>query len=375
MDKDTGLKLDFTRFVSNLQQFISDIHRYVPNKGCEKFLEVFTKLDMNRILIKYLNTMRDVEDKLNAKDESIFSSKLVVVPGVDLNELWPQLKSGQKRKVWTYLQILFVHAELIAKCTTQGSTESTQQSKKDLLINNIYEGVKEQVEQENKTEEGEEKKEVFNPYIGIGTDGSDYTVEDIVAGKDSLPEDGPARPGLGSLMNTLGLDKMLNIDELKEQLQNMSKDDIEEATKNIKGLFGDNIDDAGTTNLINSMLTSIQDELKNNDLSEGNPFDNIMKVAESVATKIKPQMKDEDAQKIFASTQNLANKYQIDGDNANPFDMMNQLLGQSGNNPQQLMQNCNSMLQQMGIDPSAIQNPNSNQRKTPKNKNKNRRRR
>ena len=124
----------------------------------------------------------------------------------------------------------------------------------------------------------------------------------------------------------VGIDKMLNLGELTEQLKNMKKEDIDEATNSIKCLLGN---DDNTSNLVSDMLMNIQDELKKENISNGNPLDNIVKIAESVASKMKPKMDEDgvDMNKLWQSTQNLANQCANENGNSlfgngnNPFDL------------------------------------------------------
>lgn len=78
-EQDQELKNNFNLFVTNLQNFLSDLNRYQQNIGCQRVLDIFERVNMNKILVKYLTVMRPLEQKLNAKDDSIFSQKLVVL--------------------------------------------------------------------------------------------------------------------------------------------------------------------------------------------------------------------------------------------------------------------------------------------------------
>ncbi len=146
----------------------------------------------------------------------------------------------------------------------------------------------------------------------------------------------------------------------------MKKEDIDEATNSIKSLLGNNVDD-NTSNLISDMLTNIKDELQKEDMSSGNPLDSIVKIAESVASKIKPKIEEDgiDMTQLWNSTQTLANQCKdqngndLFGGNMNPFELVNQMMGGLDNqNPQgmqpnmtqeEYLNNCNEMLQSMGM--------------------------
>ena len=103
----------YNQFVSNLKKFISDLNRYCPNEGCHNFLNVYESLDMGKVMVRYLGTMRKYENKLKNCDESLFTEKLALFPQIDMRELWVKLSSGQKKKIWTYLQLLYIQCEVI----------------------------------------------------------------------------------------------------------------------------------------------------------------------------------------------------------------------------------------------------------------------
>jgi hypothetical protein len=349
-DKDQELKNNFSLFVNNLQNFLSDLNRYQQNIGCQRVLDIFERVNMNKILVKYLATMRPFEQKLNLKDESIFSNKLVVVPGLDMSLLWHKLTSGQKAKIWIYLQILYVNAELVAK---YGLNQETDNPIIEQMTTNI------------KVDKDKEKE--FDPYTGIGQNNLDnYNVNDIMSGTKNTDGCEVSKPGLGSLANLVGIDKMLNLDELKTELQSMTDEDVKKATEKIQNMLGSN-NDPQTNQVINNMLSNIRDELKNEDISTGNPIDNIMKIADSVALKIKPQMEESgvDIGKIFESTQNLADNIRDENgnpvftgeNNQNPYDMLNNIM-KGGQIPPEYLQ----MMQMMGVDPNVFNRGRGNNR-------------
>ncbi len=308
----------YKKLEENLFKFISDLHRYYPSEGTDAFLKQFKELDMPKVIDVFYNKMKSVEDKLNKKDDSIFNEvSFVLLPGIDITVIWKNLTQIRKEKVWTYLQILYIQCDI-------------------LLSKNTPE---------------------FDPYkgVGVGNNKDNYSVEEMFSGVNNMP---PAeKPGISSVTNLLGINKMLNLDKLSNELKNMSKDDIDEATNNIKNLLGSHVDDK-TTNLISNMLSSINEELKkDNSSSQTNPLDNIFKIAETVADKIKPSIQQDgiDMNKLWSSTQNLATKCKDDkgnpvfGNGPNPFDMLTKMM--NGNmNEEECIEGYQKMLADNGMN-------------------------
>ena len=125
----------------------------------------------------------------------------------------------------------------------------------------------------------------------------------------------------------------INLNQLTDQLKNMKQEDIDEATDTIRNMLGTN-DNGAAGELISDMLTNIRDELQNEDISSGNPLNNIVKLAENVANKMKPKMDNSDVnvEDLFKSTKNLTdncvdeNGNNIFGNGLNPFAMMNTMM-------------------------------------------------
>ena len=125
---------------------------------------------------------------------------------------------------------------------------------------------------------------------------------------------------LGNLQN-LGdiknLEKLIDMKKFSEDIKNINNDEIAEATGNIKKLLGKNADEK-TSNLLSDMLDSITNELQGNNISEGDPISNIMKVAETVANKMKPRIESENI--------NLQNVVQSSDLGGNPLSLFQELM-------------------------------------------------
>jgi len=266
--------------------------------------------------------MREHEPKLKAFDESVFEAPLYVFPGIDLSDLMSKVPTEKRKKIFIYLHTLLVISDMMVQSANDDPDEKP-------LENSV----------EDSKDAKDAKQLTFNPYVGIGGDtNGELTASDMFSAK--FPEEAQQKPGLGSIASMIGIDKVLNLKQLTEQLKNMSKDDIDEATNSIKTLLGSNIDEK-TSDLLSDMLCNISDELKNDTMSSGNPLDNIVKIAESVAGKMRPKIDKNniDVGALWNSTQNLAEKCKDENGNnlfangMNPFDMMNKMINSKMGNP------------------------------------------
>jgi len=312
------MDLHFQQFITNLYKFVFDINRYTPSNELKEFIDAYDKLDMNLVLLRFYSVIKDYKTLIKNKDEELFTYDLKLIPGFNLKNNWTLFKHKQKIKIWAYLNVLYTLTEMLVEYNNSTlSTSSTNLNAQNNLD--------------------------FNPYFGVGTN-NNFGVEQI--GLQNFNEDnGEASNGLTSMLSMTGIGKMLNIDELKDQLKNMTKEDIEEATANINNMLGNNMDD-NTNNLISSMLTNISQELQNDDMDSNDPLGGILKIAEKVATKMKPKMDsgEFDMDKLINSTKNLAgqigDKDMFDG-NINPFDIVNKMMNM---NEHDIMKNYSDIL-------------------------------
>ncbi|ARF09417.1 hypothetical protein Indivirus_1_40 [Indivirus ILV1] len=347
----------YENFLTTLYKFVQDLDRYHQTDGTKQALEIYNKLDMAKVIYRIYTLLKD-NTKISTKDESLFEKSFEILPNVDVAVCWVDLASNRKQKVWTYLSILQIES--------------------DILVNQPKQ-LPEQLPKQEPHQEPQQEPLAFDPYVGVGgnTSAQGYNVEQMYASLANMPdEESGSGPGLTSIAKLIGLDKMVNFEDLSEQLKNMKPEDIENATNNIKEMLGNNMDEK-TTSMLNSMLSDISLEMKSANLGGGDPFKNIMSVAETVAGKMKPKIQNGelDINKLVNSTQAFASQCkdkdgnQIFAEGSNPFAMLNQLAasmaGRGGQpmNEQQMMSQANNMLKSMGLQGDVEQLLNNQQPK------------
>jgi len=282
------------KFKGTLYKFLCDLNRYHLTEGVTKILKNFDKLKIFDIAARYHDIIDKIKNDVESKNEKIFQTPLLLLPGVNISNIWNHLIKGQKQRIWMYIDMLYILGDIIIK------------------------------------------QEHFNPYVGIGGNNENYNVNDMFSGIKNINEE-----DIGST-NMFGLDKMINFDELSEQLDKMDPKKIDEAAENINNMLGSGDGNNQTSNLIKGMLSEIKKEFKNTDIKNGNPVKNLMKVANSVATKMQNDVNPEQMQELMRNTQNITrnitddNGNQIFNGNMNPMSMMTNLLRGNSNLQEQL---------------------------------------
>lgn len=268
--------------------------------------KVFTFLSKN---IRYLKrkdpklfTLKELKENREVK--------ITILPGIDLEEAYKNFNDELKNNLWKYLKVIYFASMKMIYSVNGNIDESTvkfsESIQKEISEKEIFDEFYTKIPNSKLFK----KNETFNPFVGVGENlNGNYGIDELKSGPELL--EGQTAPGIGGMAQLLGFDKMFNLDQLADQLKNIDPKEIDEATENIKQLLGGNVDE-GTSEMINMMLHDITDELRKDKMSEnGNPINNILKIAENVAQNMMPKLdpKKMDMSKIWQSTQNLAKNY------------------------------------------------------------------
>ena len=348
---------NFRKFITVLYDFLKDLNRYCPTAEVKTLLnpDIYQNLPMGQICLRYYTVMKDNAIDIENRNEKIFDHPLIILPDINISKIWFQLSKRQKNKIWTYLNILYKLCDIILNSEDIPPEQPPEQPPTQ------PEQQPEQQEQ-SPTPEPAQPALNFNPYEGIGVSTEKYGIKDMFSGPETLPGEKQGgmggMGGMGDMAGMLGLSKMFNVKELKNQLRNMSTEEIDAATKNLKDLLGSGVSDK-TSGLISNMLTNITDELKKTPDSDGDGFDDIMKIAETVANNLQPQIERNkiDMSELLQSTEGLTKKIAGQSGAVNPFSLVNTMMGNLMNrstdptqiSEQDCINECTNILQQMGM--------------------------
>lgn len=297
-----------SKFLKAFKKLLSDMRKFEDSKSIDKMLKVFEKLDTKKLAVKYYEKMKEYSNDIMNLNIKMYDNDVQLPSGIKLSKFMTSLPDDKlKHKYMSYVKLIFILSEII--------------NKESKVV---------------KSEEISESLE-FNPYEGVGGD-KEYGVDDMFSGVEELKVEGT--PGFGSLAKLVGIDKMMDLDKLTEELQNMDEEQVSTATENIKNMMGGNIDDK-TSKTITDMLNSISSELKNKDLKNGNIFDNLSDIASIVANKMKPDVENGnvDVKSLWESTRKLASKCKSDveeemgANGINPLDLLSEMVGKEFDKP------------------------------------------
>lgn len=232
-------------------------------------------VDQGKIIKKVYNVLKNCITELKEKNLALLTKRnsegriITIIPGVDLGLIIASLTETDTSQLWQYLYMMYISSckmiLMINKHKQKGEVwDAVCLFERELAGTGILVAGK-----------------AFNPYIGVGggSDTADFSVDTMFDGVDKIK---PVDPNSG-MLEMIGIDKMIDIDKLSDQLKNISQEDIDIATKNIADLLGAS-NDSDVKDVCSTLVQNIVKDLKENGLS------NMFTTAESVTQKLGNQI-------------------------------------------------------------------------------------
>lgn len=313
---------DYKTFIDTLYKFVSDLNRYSSTKGSTDLLSQFDKLNVNKLILRFYSMTRNVSDLIKSKNDTLFNNSFVILPGIDLQYYWTVLNTNQKKKVWIYIQLLFSLCDKIVDI-----------EKKKIV----------------------DTKDEFNPYVGV--EGSDLDAENIQTFNTvAIPNSSNT-----SMLDTLGISKMLNMNNVKDILKNMSDEDIEKATSSIGSMIGNN--DESTTKFLSSIFKNVGQVLNDPSMdnnTNGDFLSGIKNLVEKLSDKMGPELENINAEQFLENmTKNINSKYDKNmfPPGLNPMELAKKLMSDNKNvSPEEYIDKCSDLCKNIGINPNDFKN-------------------
>jgi hypothetical protein len=272
----------FTQFNSKFADFIYNLNKTFKNDNeLEEFNKKIEKVNPKKLIKRFIKILQPYKNQVENKDDTIFLQELYIIPNVNISRLYNSTNSKVKDVIWQYLQILYVLGEIFVTGKVQNISMLDNMLNTNININNQNTNINNQ-----------------------NTD--DQNALDI-----------------NNIM------KNMNVDKLNEQLTGISKEDIMDASENIKKMFPNN---TKTSNVMCDLVNDISKELANNNAnnSNNNGIMGILKIAENVADKFKPKIESGEINinELLGSAQEMMSEIygKSDNNNNNPMEMLTKLM-------------------------------------------------
>ena len=112
-------------FSNELLNFLVYIDDLIPTETTQKIISKYEKLNMMKLIKRYRNTVISLKDRITARDVTIFSSPLFIVPEFNMSFFWNNLPDKNKDHVWEVLSRLIIYCNIVENNNTQTPQNSS----------------------------------------------------------------------------------------------------------------------------------------------------------------------------------------------------------------------------------------------------------
>jgi len=230
---------------------------------------------------------------------------VTIIPSIDMGLVVKNMTEDDMKKIWGYLYMLYISAVgMISEVNSATKSEEIQK--------NINE-MREKVTKLGLMKDGK----IFNPFVGLQTDSGIYNVETMFS---NVEQSNPSGPNMMDMMKMAGIDKLIDVEQLKEQLNNVKQEEITDATKNITKLIGAE-NDPDINDVCLTVTEKIITTLKSNpNAGIENVFNMTGDITKELSGKLNKDKMAKVASKLMDFLQNgEANLKKMKDENGNPI--------------------------------------------------------
>lgn len=240
---------------------------------------------------------------------------VTIIPSIDINLVFSNMTDDELNVLWGYMYLMYISAV--------GMITDANGHRKEGKLWEIVPKIREKIIKMGLMKNGK----IFNPFIGLSADSHNYSTSTLYENVEELK---PTELSIDTVLQMSGVDKMVDLNHLNDQLKNVKEEDISEATKNITKLLGAE-NDADINDVCKTLVEGIVSDLKSN--PEGgikNMFETAKSVTEKIGNKIDQNKMAKTAGQLSHFLQNgEENLKNMKDNNGNPIgdNLMNTLQG------------------------------------------------
>lgn len=266
--------------------------------------DVDSGIDQIAVIKKAFYVLKDNLQMVLDKNSALFTVRnkegkiTTIIPGVNINLVYESFNDEEKKQVWGYVYILFTSAVKMVYLNTPETRhkkeilDAIEFCQSDLMTN--------------------APTLVFrNVFMGLGTDNSGVDMESLMS-KDIVI---PGTEASAGLLGSLGVDKLMNLDKLSDEIKNFSDEDMKDTVNALGDLLGG---DSEIKDVCATMVKTVVDDIKANGVES--MFDIAQRISGKIGGIIPQDKMAKTAMKMGNLMQNNSDKIKdIKDDNGNPI--------------------------------------------------------
>jgi len=259
-------------------------------------------VDHVKIIKKAFYVLKDNLELIKNKDAALFTVRnkekkiTTIIPGLNINLVYQYLTDEQKANVWINIYTIFVSTVSMVYANT-----STSRHKKTVLEMVDY----------CKKELALSSNPMINVFMGLENSENKLDLESLMD-KDIMIPGTEANTGL---LGSLGVDKLMNLENLSSEIKNFSDNDVNDTIDTLGNLLGN---DADVKDVCSTMVKTVISDLKTNGLE--NIFDVAKRVSSQLSGIIDPSKMAKTANKMTDLMSSNSDKLKdLKDENGNPI--------------------------------------------------------
>jgi hypothetical protein len=266
--------------IQNMQDN-EDNEEYDKGKIIKKIYKILTK----NIKKLYPDPQVDLFLLKNENNETV-----TIIPGCDIGLVIHNFTKEELDTLWNHVYMMYISSvHMISEINNHKKTgelwEVIPKLKEKVMKSGLIIG---------------KDKKTFNPFIGLYQmqESGDYDVNKMFTNVEELKTVSGEGMTIEDVFKMIGIDNMININLLNEQLKNCKEEDINDATDNITKLLGAEADD-DVKDVCHTLVKEIVSDLKINGLTS------MLDTAKSISEKVGKNMDEEKMNKTAGKLSDL----------------------------------------------------------------------
>ena len=259
-------------------------------------------VDHVKIIKKVFYVLKDNVELIKSRDAKLFTVRnkenkiTTIIPGLNINLIYSYLTEEQQSEVWNQVYTMFVTTVSMVYANTSKSRH------KQYVLDAVDYCRKELAKSSNP---------MINVFMGLGTSASGLDLEALMNKDINIPGT-EANTGL---LGSLGVDKLMQLQNLSDEIKNFSENDVNETIDTLGGLLGNDTD---VKDVCSTMVKTVISDLKQNGIE--NIFDVAKRVSSQLSGLIDPNKMAKTANKMTDLMASNSDKIKdLKDENGNPI--------------------------------------------------------
>lgn len=214
--------------------------------------------DQGRIIKKiYKVITMHIDNFYPTPSKSLFTLKnengavITIIPGLDINLVANIMDEKEMDNLWDYMYVMYISSVSIISLINEHKKGK------------VFDLIPQMRERVIKSGVLHKNLELSNPFFGLNSDSTteQYNVDAMFSNVDEIQA--PSGDIMDDLFKMSGVDKLVDISQLNEQLKNVKQEDINEATRSITKLLGAE-HDKDVSEVCSTLVEGIVEDLQAN---------------------------------------------------------------------------------------------------------------